>query len=61
MGAFSNINHNFFFYNNLEFLKDLKTISKILKLKFKIKLLMGCLIQLIKGRINFKSKKTKKK
>ena len=48
MGAFSNINHNFFFYNNLEFLKDLKTISKILKLKFKIKLLMGCLIQLMK-------------
>ena len=41
MGAFSNINHNFFFYNNLEFFKRFKDYKQNIKVKVQNKIIDG--------------------
>ena len=62
MGAFSNINHNFFFYNNLEFLKRFKDYKQNIKVKVQNKIIDGVFDSVNeKGELILRVKKQKKK
>ena len=62
MEAFSNINQNFFFYNNLEFLKRFKDYKQNIKVKVQNKIIDGVFDSVNeKGELILRVKKQKKK